>query len=133
MKIFVQNSPSVKEQTETFSHTLSNGNTIVYRLVNGTAYHNQTATSVIEWLEASRERRQRFEFEYGDTETGQSWGDKPTGSVGRSTGKIKIPLVIYNARSMGGGALLDHCIVRIRTAAGKHVVYQHPKYQPKVD
>ena len=50
------------------------------------------------------------------------------GYIGRSTGSQKIPLLIYNTRSMGGDHILDHCIVKIATAVGKHVLYQHPKY-----
>ena len=69
---------------------------------------------------------------YGDVETGEAWGDAETGRIGRSTGWIKIPLMIHNSRSMGGGALLDHCIVRIDRAdlvdGERHVFYQHPNF-----
>ena len=74
---------------------------------------------------------------YGDVETGQAWGDVETGRIGRSTGWIKIPLMIYNNRSMGGGALLDHCIVRIDRAdlvnGERHVFYQHPNFHLPAD
>ena len=43
-------------------------------------------------------------------------------------GPVKVPLLIANSRSIGGGAILDFCIVRIRTAAGGRVLYQHPAY-----
>lgn len=36
------------------------------------------------------------------------------GTVGRSTGKVKIPLLVHNSRSMGGGGILTHCIIGIR-------------------
>lgn len=29
---------------------------------------------------------------------------------------------------MGGGAILEHCIVRIRESAGGRILYQHPSY-----
>ena len=41
---------------------------------------------------------------------------------------MKVPLLMANRRSMGGGAILDHCIVRIRTSSGGRVLYQDPKY-----
>ena len=34
--------------------------------------------------------------------------------------------MIHNTRSTGGGAILDHCIVKI--TVDKKTVYQHPKY-----
>ena len=71
----------------------------------------------------------RLCIHYGDVVTGKAWGDIETGRIGRSGGSIKIPLVIHNRRAMGGGALLDHCIVKIETAAGKLPVYVHPTYK----
>jgi len=41
---------------------------------------------------------------------------------------VKVPLLIANRRSLGGTAILDHCIVRIRSSAGGRVLYQHPDY-----
>jgi hypothetical protein len=36
--------------------------------------------------------------------------------------------MIANRRSIGGGAILDRCIVRIRSSAGGRVLFQHPRY-----
>lgn len=101
-------------------------------VVNGTTYGGQTPKAVIDILELHRGAREaRLRLTYGDPDTGQAWDGEPdTGYIGRSTGTVKIPLVIHNSRSIGGGGVLDHCIVRIETAAGKHVLWQHPKYQP---
>lgn len=114
----------------TITETLSNGNTIEYKEINGIFYHAQTNQSVIDALESSRNKRQRIIVDYGDTETGKSWNEQfdITGYIGNSTGRIKIPLLIHNSRSMGGGALLDDCIIKISTSTGKRVLYQHPKY-----
>ena len=62
---------------------------------------------------------------YGDTETGRSWNEEyeVTGTIGRSTGKIAIPLLIKNSRSYGG-ALLDDCIVRIDDIKEKRTIYK---------
>jgi len=37
-------------------------------------------------------------------------------------------LILPLSRSIGGGAILDHCIVRIRHSSGGRILYQHPKY-----
>ena len=62
---------------------------------------------------------------YGDTETGRSWNEEygVTGTIGRSTGKIAIPILIKNSRSYGG-ALLDGCIIRIDDIKEKRTIYK---------
>ena len=106
-----------------------------YKTVNGTAYHPDTPNGVIRVLEASRQHGHRIRIFYGDRETGLSWMEEwgTMGTVGRSTGSVKIPLLILTARSMGGGAILDHCIIRITDARGGDVLYTHPYFHlPKL-
>jgi hypothetical protein len=102
-----------------------------YQLVNDTAYSMDTPEKVIEILEWSRDSETRLILDYGDTKTGKSWHETNDiiGHVGRSTGSIKIPLLIQTARSMGGGGILDGCILRIRDAKTKNVLYKAPNYQ----
>jgi hypothetical protein len=85
------------------------------KTINSTSYHDETPESVIKWLETSRERKQRIRIFYGDSS--RCWNDEfnTIGYIGRSTGTEKIPLLIKNSRSYGGGAILDHCIIRIDT------------------
>ena len=68
----------------------------------------------------------RVRIWYGDTETGRSWNVESefSGTIGRSTGKIAIPLLIKNSRSYGGGALLDDCIIRIDDIKEKRTIYK---------
>ena len=98
-----------------------------------THYHADTPKSLRDILEAIRLRGQRIRLYYGDTKTGKDWGDiyDVTGKISRSMGPCKIPILIHNSRSMGGGAILDHCIVRIRFANRKNGgdLYRHPKFQ----
>ena len=97
-----------------------------YKVVNGTSYHIETPDKLIEILETIRENQTRVIFDFGDVKTKTSWGEvyDISGRIGRSTGTVKIPLLIHNRRSMGGGALLDHCILSIKTSIGKVVLYQ---------
>lgn len=74
--------------------------------------------------------QQRIRLVYGNTETGKDWLEEydVIGTVGRSTGIKQIPLLINNSRSLGGGAILDHCILKIVDVKSKRVLYQHEKY-----
>lgn len=85
---------------------------------------------VVKILEQSRTQKIRLVLDFGDVKTGKSWGEVHNikGYVGRSTGPIKVPILIYNARSLGGDAILDDCIVKITASKGGAVLYKHPKY-----
>lgn len=71
----------------------------------------------------------RVRIWYGDTETGRSWNVESefTGTIGRSTGKIAIPLLIKNSRSYGG-ALLDDFIIRIDDIEEKRTIYKSDNF-----
>lgn len=103
---------------------------IAYKNLGGTFYHFETEDKVCRVLETCMNTHERIRIYLGDAATGKDWGEvnDVKGYVGRSTGQIKIPLLVYNSRSLGGGALLDHCIVKIETTKGKRVLYQHENY-----
>jgi len=115
-------------------NALDNGNTIHYKIVNGTAYNNDTPDEVVKILESAiMDEDTRIRVCLGDSKTGRDWDEHygVCGYIGRSTGEIKIPLMIPNSRSTGGPGLLDHCIVRIEKKFSDrkyYQVYQHPKY-----
>lgn len=113
-----------------------------YKVVNGTSYDVRTPDEVIRVLENARQGGYRIHVSLGYVneadaadgvgrkEVGLDWLEEhmTTGYVGRSTGSVKIPLIVHNSRSFGGPGLLDASIVRIRLAKGGRVLYQHPKY-----
>lgn len=100
-----------------------------YTVVNGTFYDSRTPYEVIEVLESSRKSGARVRLFHGDTETGKDWLEEHyvTGRISRSMGPHKVPILLNNRRSIAGGAILDHCIVRILVNGVEK--YRHPKYQ----
>ncbi len=101
-----------------------------YKHINGTSFDERTPDEVIRVLESARQNRTRLHISLGDTASGRDWLEEfeTHGYVGRSMGPVKVPLLVANTRSLGGGSILAHCIVRIRTSAGGRVLWQHPDY-----
>jgi len=98
----------------------------------GTWFTPGTPQNVKSLLEGLRQSKTRVSILYGDGETGMAWEEREiSGTIGRSMGPIKTPLLIANRNSRGGEALLTDCIVRIRESAGKRVLYQHPTFHPR--
>jgi len=107
-----------------------------YVEVNGTFYKKGTPQGVINALENARNNRTRVKIFYGDPETGRDWHEEhdTTGTIGRSTGSIKIPLLIPTSRSSGGGSILTKNIVKIRDTKSGRVLYQNENYkQPNIE
>lgn len=94
-----------------------------------------TDDKVIQVLTNAHESRDRIRLVYGDPKTGKDWLEENDviGRVGCSTGEQKIPLLIANERSMGGGGILTANILKIVRVSNKQVLYQHDKYiEPKL-
>jgi hypothetical protein len=96
------------------------------------SFDEKTPDEICHILVTAHNTGSRIILDYGDTETGQSWGEVNDirGTVGHSCGEIKIPLLIKTSRSTGGGAILDHRIVKLTDAKTGFVLYQHPTYKP---
>jgi len=99
---------------------------------SGTYYHDTTPREVVEALEMAQATGARVRLFTGDRKTGKQWFDEHDvcGTVSHSMGPHKIPLLIKNSRSMGGGGILTDCIVRLLVNGRE--VYRHPKYREPV-
>lgn len=100
-------------------------------VVKGTSYDADTPDAVIEVLERVRASGDRITIVYGDTETGEPWQDRPeSGYVGRSSGTLKVPILLYSSRSIDGMAVSNGNILEIRYSNKKNggVLYKHPKF-----
>lgn len=119
-----------------------------YKEKNGTYYSENTSDDLVNILESIRNSGTRVRLDYGFTDShddvingkegvfaGLSWGEEYDieGTIGRSTGEIKILLLIARSSSMGGGGISDDCIVQIRETNSGRLIYQHPNYTPAYD
>lgn len=102
--------------------------TTAVQIFNNTTYHSETPAAVVQILENKRQSGERIRIFYGDRQTGKDWKEEweTIGSIGRSTGSQKIPLLIKTSRSLGGGSISDHCIVKIQS--NRTTLYSHPTY-----
>ena len=103
-------------------------------MTNPIDYHPDTPHAVKQTLEIAQRNGERIRVYYGDTKTGIPWNEEHyvCGYVGRSTGEKPILLLVHNTRSLGGGAILTHCIVRIAASRGKRTLYQADNYHPPI-
>ena len=101
------------------------------KVINGTTFSAETPERVAKLLLGYMNSGQRIRIFLG-TKDGRDWGEiyRTIGYVGRSTGSIKIPLLISNSRSIGGEAISDANIVRI--TVDRRNAYIHPKYRCEV-
>lgn len=127
------NKPNTLEAPEVYRWTGPTGvNFTQKREPSGTYYHVETPRAVIDSLERAMDTGARLRLFVGDPKTGRDWCEEfeVCGTVGRSMGPIKIPLLIKTPRSTGGGAIMDDNILRIM--CGRCEWYRHPKYQAPI-
>lgn len=100
---------------------------MTYQIINGTYYAETTPPELAKLLDDLRLSKTRIKITYGDRKTGKVWNGKPErGTICRSWGPIKIPLLLKTKRSTEGEGLLEHCIVKVERTDG-HVLWQsHP-------
>lgn len=69
----------------------------------------------------------------GDTVTGKAWNEENDiiGTVGRTTGIYKVPLLVAPGEC-GAPSLLDHCIVAIKDVMTGEYLYTHATFHTSV-
>ena len=123
---------------------LSNGNTLYYVEREGMFFEVgiflgrenklEVFDNVNEALMSLLVRAWKYKFRirvfYGDIHTGRSWNEEydVMGTIGRTTGDIKIPILVHNKRSWGGGALLLSSIIRIDDIEDKRTLWKLPNF-----
>ena len=124
---------------------LSNGNTIYYvdyegldfeigiylKDKNDVEVYTQVDYYLMAVLSECYRQKKRVRVWYGDGKTGHSWYEdcETTGRVGLSNGKIfKIPLIIANSRSWGGGALSVGSLIRVDDIKARKTLWKVPNF-----
>ncbi len=100
-----------------------------YRTIRDWTFHWDTTYEVAKLLCLYRQSKSEVRIFLGDKTTGLDWNEEndTTGRIGRSTGTMKIPLLIPK-NDIGGPALSDDSIVKIVNVRTKEVLWQHPTY-----
>ncbi len=88
--------------------------------------------SATEALDYARTNHLRVRLWHGDPKTGKVWDEEydVCGYIGQSMGPHKIPLLICNSRSTGGGGISPDSVVRIVTTHGGRILYTIPNFDP---
>lgn len=101
----------------------------------GTWFKFDTPGPVRSVLERYRKDGGVLRIFYGDRNTGRCWMEENDvlGEIGRSCGRMQIPLLIKPGES-GGGGILDNCIVRMIDGRTRIEQYrQRNYYLPEIE
>lgn len=81
-------------------------------------------------LERCRHAGTKVRLVLGNTVTGESWLDEydVVGTIGRSSGPLRVPLLIEEGED-GGGAVLTTCLLCVIDWRSSRVLYRHPAYR----
>lgn len=119
---------------------LSNGNTIYYveregmyfevgiflRDENKLKVYDNVSEGLMSILFRAYKYKFRIRVFYGDTHTGRSWNEEYDimGTIGKTCGDIKIPILLKRKDSCWGGALLVGAIIRIDDIEDKKTLWK---------
>lgn len=96
-----------------------------------TWFHPDTPIEVRRILERYRKSGRPLRLFYGDKETGRDWLEENdvVGTVGRSCGVLKVPILLAKGESWGV-SILDDCVVKLADVESRKELWAHPNYQP---
>ena len=99
-------------------------------LMRTTYFDPGTDAQVAKVLESSRTRERKVRLVLGDTRSGEPWLEEHdvVGRIGRSTGTLKVPLLI-EAGEHGGSAILCACLLAIVDWTSGDFLYRHDAYR----
>lgn len=97
---------------------------------SGFYFDTRTPSDVRKAIASAHRSGQRVRLFFGDRETGRAWAEESDvlGTIGASMGGCRVPLLIRDARSIGGGAILDSCIVAMFDCTTGRTLYKHAAF-----
>jgi hypothetical protein len=97
------------------------------RLASRTYFDPGTDPAAATALERCRRDDTQVRLMLGDTATGESWLDEfhVVGRIGRSTGSLKVPLLVESG-DIGGVAILTACLLAVVDWRTGRFLYRHP-------
>lgn len=98
-------------------------------LTQRTYFDPGTSPKVARVLELCRSNGTKVRLIQGDTSTGRSWLDEHdvVGTIGRSMGTLKVPLLIESGACCGS-AILTACLLGIVDRDNGEFIFRHPAY-----
>jgi len=95
-----------------------------------TCFDPATDSKAARVLERCRENDTKIRLIQGDTETGRTWLDEHdvVGRIGRSTGALKVPLLVEPGAD-GGTAILTACLLAIVEWKSGVWLFRHCRYR----
>lgn len=51
-------------------------------------------------------------------------GDSHDGYVSRTTGSVKMPILVHNSRSLGGEPITERCVLEVRAVVGRVLLWK---------
>lgn len=95
-----------------------------------TWHHPDALPEVCKVMDRCIKNGARVRLFYGDTVTGRDWGEENDvlGTVGRTTGPLKSPILIPKGEH-AGTTILEHRILKIMDADTHRVLWTHEQYQ----
>lgn len=107
-----------------------------YKQIGEFFFEEGTDEQVANVVNRMYQTKKRYKVYFGCVDTGKVYAEEydTIGTVGKSTGQIKIPLMITRKGNMGGGALLPSLIVAVREMDTNYFIYKHSKFvEPTVE
>lgn len=97
---------------------------------NGTSFSINTNNNCANILNELILTKKRVRLFYGEQHIGEDWCERfdTIGYIGRSNGKIKIPILLSRKDSSGGFPILTDCILKIVETRTNKILYLNKKY-----